>query len=156
MKELSTEIINIDGVDYTLFLNRKGITAWEKYTKSEREKVNELQQKYSNLLNGNEKDIDFDNLKDDANPFEGIEDVDDMDKDIEYMNKIYSRLYWIMFYTNHKLSISQSDELYKKACDEYGEEQVILLARQMLDDVNTDPNKNKELKNLTALKTTKN
>ena len=38
MKELSTEIINIDGKDYTLFLNRAGLVAWEKYTKCETDK----------------------------------------------------------------------------------------------------------------------
>ena len=35
MKELSKETINIGGEDYTLFLNRKGIVAWEKYSKKD-------------------------------------------------------------------------------------------------------------------------
>ena len=50
MKELSTEIINIDGVDYTLFLNRKGIIAWEKYVDQQRAKIEELQDNVRLLL----------------------------------------------------------------------------------------------------------
>lgn len=154
MKELSTEIINIDGVDYTLFLNRKGITAWEKYTKHEANKMSELRDKYRDLIDVQE--VDFDTLADDTNPFDGIEDIDNMDDDVKFMKTIYARLYWIMLYTNHKLSISEAENLYNKACDEYGDEQVILLAKQMLDDVNKDPNEGKQLKNLSALKPTKN
>ena len=154
MKELSTEIINIDGVDYTLFLNRKGIMAWEKFSKNEKEKVSQLKEKYEEIINDDEVK-DFDGLDDNTNPFEGLEEIDNLSSDIAYMNKIYSRLYWIMLYTNHKLSISDAGELYKKACDEYGNEQVILLAQQMMDDVNTDPDKGKQLKNLSALKPTK-
>ena len=155
MKELSTEIINIDGVDYTLFLNRKGIMAWEKYSKSEKDKISQLRDKYEEIINDNNAE-NFEGLDDNTNPFEGLEEIDDMQSDIDYLNNIYSRLYWIMFYTNHKLSISDASVLYKKACEEYGNEQVILLARQMVDDINIDPDKGKQLKNLTALKPTKN
>ena len=154
MKELSTEIINIDGVDYTLFLNRKGIMAWEKYSKSEKDKVSELRQKYENIIKDNGVD-NFEGLDDNTDPFEGLEEIDNLQSDIDYLNNIYGRLYWIMFYTNHKFSISEANKLYQKACDEYGNEQVILLARQMVDEVNTDPDKGKQLKNLAALKPTK-
>lgn len=154
MKELSTEIINIDGVDYTLFLNRKGIMAWEKFSKSEKEKVSQLRDKYQEIIEDNGVE-NFDELDNNVDPFEGLEEIDDLENDIAYMNKIYSRLYWIMLYTNHKLSISEASELYNKACDEYGNEQVILLAQQMVNDVNIDPDKGKQLKNLAALKPTK-
>jgi hypothetical protein len=154
MKELSTEIINIDGVDYTLFLNRKGIVAWEKFTKSESERFAQISEKYQEILNNNAVE-NFDGLDNDTDPFEGLEEIDNLDSDIEYMNRIYSRLYWILLYTNHKLSISDARELYNKACDEYGNEQVILLARQMVDEVNSEPKESKQLKNLAALKPTK-
>lgn len=155
MKELSTEIINIDGVDYTLFLNRAGIAAWEKYTKNEKHKMLALQEKYKNVTTEFEGK-DFEKLADDTNPFDGLEDIESMDSDVEYMKQIYGRLYWIMLYTHHKLSISEAKNLYEKACEEYGDEQVILLARQMIEDVNTNPNKNEKLKNLAALKPKKN
>lgn len=155
MKELSTEIINIDGVDYTLFLNRKGIMAWEKFSKSEKDKVSQLREKYKEIIDDNGVD-NFQELDDNTNPFDGLEEIDNLQSDIDYLNTIYSRLYWIMLYTNHKLSISDASMLYNKACEEYGNQQVILLARQMVDEVNTDPNAGKQLKNLAALKPTKN
>lgn len=155
MKELSTEIIEIDGVDYTLFLNRTGIVAWEKYTKNEAAKVGELEDKYKNIKKENYEIGDFNKVKDDANPFDGMAELDDMEKDLEFMNNIYARLYWIMLYTHHKLKVSEALDLYKKACDEYGSEQVILLAQQMLNEVNADPEEGKQLKNLAALKSTK-
>ena len=150
MKELSTETINIGGVDYTLFLNRTGIVAWEKYTKKEQESFEQLQKKYAGLI----KNTDFDKLKDDANPFEGLEEIEDMDSDIEFMKRIYRRLYWIMLYTNHKLSISEAAELFDKATEEYGAQQLIALGQQMMEEVNTEPESAK-LKNLAALKPTR-
>jgi len=151
MKELSKEIIEIGGKEYTLFLNRKGIVAWEKYTKQEEKKYQELQKKYASL------DLDkivnnFDELDDKTNPFEGLEEIDDMDSDKELIIKLYERLYWIMLYTEHKLSISEAKELYDQARKEYGDEQVVLLGKQMIDDVNNDPNQNENLKNLKALR----
>ena len=151
MKELSKERIEIGVKEYTLFLNRKGIVAWEKYTKQEEEKYQELQKKYASL------DLDkivnnFDELDDKTNPFEGLEEIDDMDSDKELLIKLYERLYWIMLYTEHKLSISEAKELYDQARKEYGDEQVILLGKQMIDDVNSDPNQNENLKNLKALR----
>lgn len=155
MKELSTEVININGVDYTLFLNRTGIVAWEKYTENEEAKMVELQNKYKNVLSqSNSKN--FEELEDNANPFEGLDGLDDMESDIDYLRKIYGRLYWIMLYTNHKLSISEATKLYEDATKEYGDEQVITLARQMIETVNKNPIQNENLKNLTALKPKKN
>ena len=151
MKELSKETIEIGGKEYTLFLNRKGIVAWEKYTKQEEEKYQELQKKYASL------DLDkivnnFDELDDKTNPFEGLEEIDDMESDKELLIKLYERLYWIMLYTKHKLSISEAKELYDQARKEYGDEQIVLLGKQMIDDVNNDPNQNENLKNLKALR----
>lgn len=147
MKELSKETIEIDGKEYTLFLNRSGIVAWEQYTEKEKGKFEELGKKYKDIINT--KTNDFDELPDDANPFESIEGFD---SDVEFFNNIYSRLYWIMLYTEHKLSISEAKALYDKACEEYGEAQIMLLAKQMIDEVNTNPEK--PLKNLAALKPT--
>lgn len=143
MKELSTEVINIGGVDYTLFLNRKGIIAWEKYVNEQKGKIEELQNKYSNIS------VDKFN---DENPFEGIEEFDDIDTDMELTVKLYKRLYWIMLYENYKFSYAQAEELIDKAIKEYGKNQIIELGSQMVEDVNTDPFEEKELKKLTALK----
>lgn len=150
MKELSTEIITIDGVDYTLFLNRKGVVAFEEYSKNEKDKILGIAKKYEGVDINNSKD--FDKLNDDADPFEGISEIDYADEDMEYLSNIFKRLYWIMLYTNHKLSISEASKLFDKAKEEYGVEQLILLGQQMIEEVNTNP----ELKNLKALKPKKN
>ena len=149
MKEISTEIINIDGKDYTLYLNRKGIVAWEKYTQKEKEKLKDLENKYKDFEDNIE---DFDELDNNTNPFEGIDDIED---DAQFVIKIYERLYWIMLYTHHQLKIDEAKELYAKAQKEYGDEQLILLGKQMVEDVNTNQNQSEELKNLTALRPTK-
>lgn len=152
MKELSTEIINIDGVDYTLFLNRAGIVAWEKYSQEGLAKVKEIVSKYKDV-NIEIEDKDFDELPNDANPFEGIEVVNNSNDDMKYVSDIFKRLYWIMLYTHHKLSISEASDLYEKARLEYGDEQLVLLGQQMIEAVNKAPQS--ELKNLSALKPTK-
>lgn len=155
MNELSKEIITIGEVDYTLFLNRKGIVAWEKFSKSEKEKYDALRDKYKDFVQSANEEVDFSTLDNDTNPFAGLEEIEDFDQDKAYLSSIYKRLYWIMFYTNHQLSINDAANLYDKACEEYGEEQVIALAVQMIEDLNKDPNPPK-LKNLAALKPKKN
>ena len=154
MKEFSKEVIEIDGKEYTLFLNRKGIIAYEKYAKEEQKQAIELEKKYKPLIleekNG-KKDADLE-IKDDTNPFEGIESLDDVDEDHKLIIRLYKKLYWIMLYENHQLSFNAVSDLYDKACEEYGEENIIALANQMVNEANTDNVSKKELKNLKALK----
>lgn len=146
MKEFSKEIIEIDGQNYTLFLNRQGIIAWEKYNKDLEENLEKMHKKYENIANNESIEI-----KEDTNPFEGIEELSE---DIDYVLETYKRLYWIMLYTEHKFTPSQANELFEKAIKEYGQEQIILLGNQMLEDANKDL-ANKNLKNLAALKSKK-
>lgn len=145
---LSERKIKIDGKEYTLFLNRQGIVAWEKYSLFEQEKLREMREKYSDILTNNVE------IKDDTNPFAGLDDYED---DAEVASRIIEKMYWIMLYTNHKLSYNQVHDLYNKAVKEYGEEQLSLLVDQMIDDVNTNPDKNsnEEPKKLEALNQTK-
>ena len=49
MKELSKEIIEVNGKEYTLFLNRKGLVAWEKITNATK-LGKQIEDKYSNLF----------------------------------------------------------------------------------------------------------
>ena len=147
MKEFSKEIIEIDGQEYTLFLNREGIVAWEKFCKKEQKEVEKLQEKYKNIVGDETVSI-----TEDTNPFEGIEDIDN---DAETISIMYERLYWIMLYTEHKFTPTQAKELYDKAVAEYGEEQIILLGNQMINDTNKDNVSKKNLKNLAALKSKK-
>ena len=147
MKEFSKEIIEIDGQEYTLFLNREGIVAWEKFCKKEQKEVEKLQEKYKNIVGDETVSI-----TEDTNPFEGIEDIDN---DAETISIMYERLYWIMLYTEHKFTPTQAKELYDKAIAEYGEEQIILLGNQMIEEANKDSVNKKNLKNLAALKSKK-
>ena len=145
MKDFSKETINIAGKDYTLFLNRKGIVAWEKYAKEENSKLAEMSTKYDDLL---EEVIE---INDDTDPFENI---DGIEEDANIVSKSYRKLYWIMLYENHKLSLKEVNELYDKAVEEYGEEQIFALAQQMIKEANIDKmgESNKEIKKLPALK----
>lgn len=140
MKEMSKERIEISGVEYTLFLNRKGIVSWEEYCKEERNKLSNKPKIY------NEEDIV---IKEDTNPFEISENFD---SDSDLIATIFKKLYWIMLYTEHKLSFKEASELYDKACEEYGNEQIIELGTQMVEDTNMYKFNNENLKNLTALR----
>ena len=150
MKEYSKEIIEIDNQNYTLFLNRQGVIAWEKYCKEENAKIEQLRGKYSALVEN--ENIE---LTDETNPFQGLEQFDDVEKDLDLISKSFKKLYWIMLYTEHKFTVSKANELYDKAILEYGEEQLIELGKQMLEDANKDKISKQELKNLTALRPTK-
>ena len=141
MNEISKERIEISGVEYTLFLNRKGLIAWEKFCKEENKKLQEMQDKYS--------DGEDDEITDETNPFDGVEEFEEDSKTI---STTFRRLYWIMLYTEHKLSITKANELYDEAIKEYGETQLIELAQQMIEDMNIDNVSKTELKNLTALR----
>lgn len=149
MKEFSKEIINIDGVDYTLFLNRKGIVAWERITQARKNK-NELENKIKNLKFDEELEI-----KSGDNPFE-ISGADAIIEAEEQSKVYYKKLFWIMLYENHKLDYTDVEILFDKAEKEYGYESLIELSIQMLDDANINQSENNELKKLTALRPKKN
>jgi hypothetical protein len=152
MKDISTEIIEIDGKEYTLFLNRKGIVAYEKYCIEEDKKMKELETKYSNFI----KKLDIDEspeIKEDTNPFEDLDEFDDLEEDAQVLLNKAKKLYWIMLYEHHHLSFNEVCELFDKAVKEYGETQVVQLGEQMVDEVQENKYENtSEIKNLKALK----
>ena len=140
-KNISEEIIEIDGKEYTLFINRTGIVNWEKAT-SLKTTAKELTEKYKEKDNKIVFDDNFD-------PFSSEFDIDEDEKKLY---DAYSKFYWMALYKNHKLTIKEADELFYKAVDEYGINQLAELAQQMIESANTD---NTNLKNLKALKSTK-
>ena len=153
MKEISQEVIEIDGKEYKLFLNRKGIVAYEKYCKEEYKELEKVKDKYEKIISSKDEILVID---EDTNPFEDLDDIndDEANKNKELVHKVYVKLYWIMLYENHKLSLNKVEELYNKAVEEYGEEQVQALGDQMVEGVNLIPEteKRENLKNLAALK----
>lgn len=149
MKEFSKEIINIGGVDYTLFLNRKGIVAWENITKLMR-RQSSLEKQVDKI-----KEDEVIEIKDGDNPFE-ISHADDILSAEDETKGYYSKLYWIMLYENHPMDYSKAQELFDQAISEYGLDALAELSIQMLEDANINKSENNELKKLTALRPKKN
>lgn len=154
MNEISKEVIEIDGKEYTLFLNRIGLVAIEKFTREEMQKVEEAQK-----LVGSFESKEIVEINDDTDPFEGLENAEKAIDDIEKVkNKIYQKMFWVMLRTSHKLTPQECFDLYDKAVEEYGD-QVNKLIDQIVEDINKDKatpeEKQKEVKNLKALRPTK-
>ena len=150
MNGFSNEVIEIEGKEYTLFLNRAGIVAIEKFTREEKNKVENLQKIVNEVETGSVVEIN-----DDTDPLEGLEDMVESSKKIQ--KDTYKKIFWIMLRTNQKIPFSEACRLYDVACEEYGE-QVDMLIEQMMSDVNEDritPAENKNVKNLKALRPTK-
>ena len=152
-KNISEEVIEIGGKEYTLFLNRKGIVNWERFTK-----LNEKAEKYDKLRDELTKETTDDDVEIDenTNPFELYSDVDEdmLETQLAEMKDLYAKFYWVALYTHHKLTLSQARELFEEAEKEYGINQLAELANQMLETANKDII-NKEPKNLKALKSVK-
>lgn len=153
MKDISTNIIEIDGKEYTLFLNRKGLVAYEKYCQEEAKKVNEFKNKYKDLIEIADAEESVE-IKDDEDPFKDLDGFDDIEEDAKIIERMYIKLYWIMLYTNHSLSLKDVEKLFNKAVETYGVTQMYELADQMVKDINTNPyeDEGKDLKKLEALK----
>lgn len=165
-RNFSEEIIEIEGKEYKLFLNRAGIAIWEKTTKFS-EFQNLLTQKYSELAEEtldtlNEKIID-----ENALPSDVFGDFSSYDEDEEKLRESIMKFYWIALEKYHKLSYAETKQLLDKAengtfdkdgkpnNDAYGIDQIVGLMVQMLQDANTNMIGGNNLKNLKALKPTK-
>lgn len=154
MVQLSTEKIEIDGKEYTLFINRKGLLTWEKIAKVVQESK-KMRDKYLNTIEKEENDNPIE-ISDKDNPFEFVDDdmVEALEDDETKLKEIYIKFYWIALYENHKLPISEVKTLFEKAEEEYGLEQLIALASQMIEDINKDKSGKTPVKKLKALRPT--
>ena len=95
MKELSTEIIEIGGIEYTLFLNRKGIVIFERASKL-------LKTAKELFKTSDDNDVD---VLGDIDPFKYYEDKEsEEEKQIEIIRNIIKKFYWIALYTNYKFN----------------------------------------------------
>lgn len=151
MKEMSKETIEIGGKEYSLFLNREGIVAWERFCNDISKSLQDNAKEINDILNTNKKIEE----KDDTNPFEDndVKNIVRISEENENLtSETYKKLYWIMLYTEHKLSKKETDVLYDKACEEYGVEQVNALADQMMVDANRNKLEKKTPKKLPALR----
>lgn len=154
MKEhISEEIFEIGGKEYNLFLNRKGIINWEQKVKF----MKNIQETASKVEEIEEKtDIE---ITDDTNPFEMYDNYDEEEanaqNEIDKIRYMYRILFWVAFYTHHKFTLKESNELFDKAEDEYGLDALIDFGNMMIEDANKDMSPKKQLKNLLARKSTK-
>lgn len=154
MKEFSKDTIEIDGKEYTLFLNRLGVVAYERYTEQIQNDIKDLTKQVIEAGQGlEEKELV---INDETNPFEDefVKKAEELTSKAEENGlELSKRVFWILLYTNHKLTLKEASELYDKACKEYGREQVDELVTLMIAEVNSNKfeNENKDLKNLKAL-----
>ena len=155
MQEFSKEKIEIAGKEYTLFLNRKGILSWENITKASK-MVDEVQERNKEIVENFSEDTPIE-VSDNDNPFDYANDaeLDKLEAEIEQLKEIYVKFYWIALYENHKFSITEARELFLEAENEYGLEQLINLANQMIEDANTNKYGTTEIKKLKALRPAK-
>lgn len=142
MKDFSTEIIEIGGMEYTLFLNRRGVVAFERVSKL-LETMSKMEQKYS--IN---EEIEVDPYADPIKTY-GI-DVNEDDEKI--VREVFAKFYWIALSENYHFNLDKATELFEQAIQEYGIEQLIALAYQMIEDANKEDKGTTELKNLKALR----
>lgn len=101
------EIIELNGKEYTVELNRESILKIDQYTnvKKANEKIHETV-----LIDKSEIE-----LKDDEDPFAESIPEEKLEKEAqekeEIIKKVMSRAFWIWLYPQEKLSISQVDKI---------------------------------------------
>lgn len=101
------EIIELNGKEYTVELNRESILKIDQYTnmKNASDKINKSVIKDKSNIE----------LKDDEDPFAESIPEDKLEKDTEekqeLIKKVMTRAFWIWLYPVEKMSISQVEEL---------------------------------------------
>lgn len=136
--------MTIDGKEYILSLNRKGVEAIEKYTKlSGRRKEIEQNKKRAEHV---------ENISIDENPFEEIDD--NFEERVNDNLEILKRMLWIMLWDTHKLNIEDTRELLIKVLEEEKLEELNNNIAKLVEGVNKQMG-GSGLKNLKALKAQK-
>lgn len=136
--------MTIDGKEYILSLNRKGVEAIEKYTKlSGRRKEIEQNKKRAEHV---------ENISIDENPFEEIDD--NFEERVNDNLEMLKRMLWIMLWDTHKLNIEDTRELLIKVLEEEKLEELNNNIAKLVEGVNKQMG-GSGLKNLKALKAQK-
>lgn len=119
------EIIELNGNEYTLELNRESFLKIDQYSN--------IQESMSIIR----KDLyeHIEEIEDGENPFENAIDDDELERNAEAkinaLHKIIERAFWIWLYPNHQLKISEvkkilepyfkDDEKFQFLSEKYGE-----------------------------------
>lgn len=147
MRNFSEEVIEVDGKEYKLFLNRVGISLWEKTTKFS-EFLKLINKQYGDL---EENDIE---ISDEFNPNEILNKYENVDNDEETLRKSVVMFYCIVLSKNHNFNLNETKEWFASAEKDYGIDQLTALMIQMIENANI-PTQSDNLKNLKALKSTR-
>lgn len=136
--------MTIDGKEYIMSLNRKGVEAIEKYTKisSKKKEVEKTQKRIEYV----------ENIKLDENPFGEIDD--DFEERVNENLELIKRMLWIMLWDNHKLNIEEVRELLIKVLEEDKLEELNDNIAKLVEGANKQMG-GSGLKNLKALKAQK-
>lgn len=143
------EIIELNGKEYTVELNRESILRIEQYTnlKNASEKINS-----SVLKDKSEKDI-----SENEDPFAETISEDKLEQSAkekeDAIKKVMSRAFWIWLYPQEKLSISQVEEILSPYFDDDDKAKELTDMYLELTDKSVDIRKKylEERKNLEAL-----
>ena len=140
------EIIELNGVEYTLELNRESFLQIDKICNV---------QKSMDIINRGLYDY-VDDIDDDYNPLENSISDEDIEKDIELkeqtLHKMVERAFFIWLYPNHKLTISEVKEILKPYLEDAEKSQFIgeKLGYYLQESISIRESHIQELKNLKA------
>ena len=101
------EIIELNGVEYTVELNRDSFVQIDK--------ICNIDKTMKILSRGLYEYVDEEEINDDYNPFENVTSDEDIEKEVklkeETLKKIAIRSFFIWLYPNHKLPLSKVSEI---------------------------------------------
>jgi len=103
------EIIELNGVEYTVELNRDSFIQIDK--------ICNIAKSMEILNRGLYDYLDDEELSDDYDPFENVLTDEELEKEVKLkentLKKITTRAFFIWLYPNHKLTLSQVSEILK-------------------------------------------
>ena len=115
------EIIELNGVEYTLELNRESFVQIDK--------ICNVKKSMEIIYRGFYDYIDEKELDDNYNPFENITTDEDIEKEIKLkettLNKLVERAFFVWLYPNHKLTPSKVKEIVKPYLEDENKSQWI-------------------------------
>ena len=143
MMNSNQETLVVDGKEYVLTLNRKGVEAIEKYTNLSKKK--EKLEKMS--VKGSNKDEYIENISLDEDPFA---DIGDVEENLEETMELLKRTLWICLWERHHMNIEEVRELIVKIIDEDKLDELNSAIEKLTEGVNKTPSDS--LKNTKELK----
>lgn len=107
------DIIELNGEEYTVELNRQSYLAIDKYSN--------LQKTGKMIATNLYEYLDEVEISEDEDPFSKApsveENIEMVDQKLLLFKKLYTRAFWVWLYPNHKLSIEQVKELLSSYFD---------------------------------------